>query len=76
MRHERTDTNIPAFARLVKLLEQAAGSRAADALRAPFSLGNQQELASLFSEAGAPSASTDGRVTFHLSAHLVTAKKP
>jgi SAM-dependent methyltransferase len=120
--------NIPAFARLVALLEQTAGSRAADALRAPFALGDRQELASLFSEAGAPSAeitthqgtaafpsirtlveaelrgwlpvmgiiltedqisgilqeaehalssyaTTDGRVTFRLSAHLVSAKK-
>lgn len=121
--------NIPAFARLVALLEQTAGRRAADALRAPFTLGNRQELAELFSEAGEPTAeitahqgtarfpsirtmveaelrgwlpmmgiiltedqiggilqeaeqalssyaATDGRVTFDLSAHLVTAKKP
>ena len=121
--------NITAFARLVTLLEQTAGRRAADALRAPFALGNRQELAALFSEAGAPSyeitthpgaawfpsirtlveaelrgwlpvagviltedqigrilreaehvlgsyATTDGRITFHLSAHLITAKKP
>jgi ubiquinone/menaquinone biosynthesis C-methylase UbiE len=121
--------NIPAFARLVALLEQTAGRRAADALRAPFALGDRQELASLFSDAGAtsaeittrhgtawfpsirtmieaelrgwlpvvgviltedqigrilqeaehalsPYADTEGRVAFHLSAHLVTAKKP
>jgi ubiquinone/menaquinone biosynthesis C-methylase UbiE len=48
--------NIPAFARLVALLEQTAGRRAADALRAPFALGDRQELASLFSDAGATSA--------------------
>jgi SAM-dependent methyltransferase len=48
--------NIPAFSRLVALLEQTAGRRAADALRAPFALGDRQELASLFSDAGAISA--------------------
>ena len=121
--------NIPAFARLVALLEQTAGRRAADALRAPFALGDRRELDTLVTEAGvAPAeitthhgaarfpdirtmveaelrgwlpvmgviltedhigrilqeaehalssyANTDGRVTFQLSAHLVTAKKP
>jgi SAM-dependent methyltransferase len=121
--------NIPAFARLVALLEQTAGRRAADALRAPFALGDRQELASLFSDAGAtsveittrngtawfpsirtmveaelrgwlpvvgviltedqigrilqeaenalsPYADAEGRVAFHLSAHLGAAKKP
>jgi SAM-dependent methyltransferase len=121
--------NIPAFARLVALLDQIAGSRAADALRAPFALGDRQELGALFSEAVAPPAeitthlgaaqfpsirtmveaelrgwlpvmgviltedqigrilqeaeqalcsyaAMDGRVTFQLSAHLVTAMKP
>jgi SAM-dependent methyltransferase len=121
--------NIPAFARLVALLEQTAGRRAADALRAPFTLGDRRELDTLVTEAGvAPAeitthhgtarfpsirtmveaelrgwlpvvgvilaedqigrilqeaehalsshADTDGRVTFQLSAHLVTAKKP
>ncbi len=120
--------NIPAFARLVALLEQTAGRRAADALRAPFALGDRRELDTLVTEAGvAPAeitthhgaarfpdirtmveaelrgwlpvmgviltedhigrilqeaehalssyANTDGRVTFQLSAHLVTAKK-
>ena len=121
--------NIPAFARLVALLEQTAGRRAADALRAPFALGDRRELDTLVTEAGvAPAeitthhgaarfpdirtmveaelrgwlpvmgvnltedhigrilqeaehglssyATTDGRVTFQLSAHLITAKKP
>jgi ubiquinone/menaquinone biosynthesis C-methylase UbiE len=121
--------NIPAYACVVALLEQTAGRQAADALRAPFVLGNRQELATLFSEAGVASAeitthhgtarfpsirtmveadlrgwlpvmgviltedqigrilqeaehalssyaTADGRVTFHLSAHLITAKKP
>ena len=120
---------IPALARTVALLEQTVGRRAADGLRTPFVLGNRQELAALFPEAGAPSAEitthhgtawfpsirtlveaelrgwlpmtgviltedqigrvlqeaehslssyviADGRVTFHLSAHIVTAKKP
>jgi SAM-dependent methyltransferase len=121
--------NIPAFARLIALLEQTAGRRAADALRAPFALGDRRELDTLFTEAGvspaeitthhgtarfpnirtmveaelrgwlpvmgviltedqiggilqeaehalSPYATADGRVTFQLSAHLVTAKKP
>ena len=56
--------NIPAFASLVALLEQTAGSRAADALRAPFALGNRQELGALFSEAVAVPA----EITTHLGA--------
>jgi len=121
--------NIPAYASEVALLEQTAGRRAADALRAPFVLGNRNDLTALFVEGGAPSAeitthhgvaqfpsirtmveadlrgwlpvmgvilteeqigrvllraehalssyaTADGRVTFRLSAHLVTATKP
>ena len=121
--------NIPAYASEVALLERTAGQQGADALRAPFVLGNRKDLATLFSEAGVASAeitthhgtaqfpsirimveadlrgwlpvmgviltedqigrilqeaeqalssyaAADGRVTFHLSAHLVTAKKP
>lgn len=121
--------NIPAYASEVALLERTAGRQAADALRAPFVLGNRKDLATLFSEAGVASAeitthrgtaqfpsirtmveadlrgwlpvmgvilSEDqigrilqeaeqalssyttayGQATFHLSAHLVTAKKP
>lgn len=45
--------NIPAFASEVELLEQTAGRPAADALRAPFALGDRKELAALFSQAGA-----------------------
>jgi hypothetical protein len=120
---------IPAYASEVALLEQTAGRRAADALRAPFVLGNRKDLATLFSEAGLASAeitthhgaaqfpgiramveadlrgwlpvmgvtltedqitrilqeaehalasyaTAEGTVTFHLSAHIVTAKKP
>lgn len=43
---------IPAYASLVTLLEAAAGSRAADALRAPFVLGDRKSLARLASDAG------------------------
>jgi SAM-dependent methyltransferase len=44
--------NIPAYATEVALLEQVAGRRAADALRAPFVLGNRMDLARVFSAAG------------------------
>jgi len=121
--------NIPAYAAEVALLERVAGRGPADALRAPFVLGDRHTLATLFEEAGTdllevtthqgtaqfPSirvmveadlrgwlpvmgvmlaeeeithilqeaepalgsyAAADERVTFHLSAHLVTANKP
>ncbi len=48
--------NIPAYASEVTLLEQTAGRRAADALRAPFVLGNRKDLTTLVSEAGVGSA--------------------
>jgi len=120
--------NLPAYASEVALLDRMAGRRAADAVRAPFVLGNREDLAALFSDAGVaavditthqgtaqfPSirtmveadlrgwlpvmgviltedlmgrilqdaeqalssyATADGRVSFHLSAQLVTAKK-
>lgn len=44
---------IPAYATEVELLEQIGGAAAADALRAPFVLGDPQELAKLFESAGA-----------------------
>jgi len=44
--------NIPAYAAEVALLERIAGQRAADALRAPFVLGDRRELEALFREAG------------------------
>ena len=44
--------NIPAYAAEVALLERVAGQRAADALRAPFVLGDRRELEMLFREAG------------------------
>jgi ubiquinone/menaquinone biosynthesis C-methylase UbiE len=46
---------IPAYASVVALLEQTAGQQAADALRAPFVLGDQNEVKRVFSEAGAAS---------------------
>ncbi len=42
----------PAYAVEVELLERQAGSAAADALRAPFALGDREEIVSLFSSAG------------------------
>ena len=44
--------NIPAYAAEVALLERVAGRAAAEALRAPFVLGDPKELASLFIDAG------------------------
>lgn len=48
--------NIPAYASEVALLERIAGQQAADALRAPFVLGNRKDLAALFLEAGVAAA--------------------
>lgn len=47
--------NIPAYASAVELLQRTAGQQAADALRAPFVLGDQTELTKMFSEVGANS---------------------
>ena len=44
--------NIPAYAAEVELLQRTAGQQAADALRAPFVLGDRDELRTMFSEAG------------------------
>jgi SAM-dependent methyltransferase len=44
--------NTPAYAAEVALLERVAGQRAADALGAPFVLGNREELTTLFASAG------------------------
>jgi SAM-dependent methyltransferase len=48
--------NIPAYASVVALLQETAGQQAADALRAPFVLGDRKELAKLFADAGVDSA--------------------
>jgi len=45
--------NIPAYAAEVALVEQLAGTQAADALRAPFTLGNRDALEQLFHTSGA-----------------------
>lgn len=121
--------NIPAYSREAALLEKIAGQQAADALRAPFVLGDKRVLSTLFADCGVVSAeitthqgvaqfpnirtmveadlrgwlpvmgvfltedqidrilfeadhalnaykTVDGRVTFDLSAHIVTARKP
>ncbi|HBY99463.1 MAG TPA: methyltransferase type 11 [Chloroflexi bacterium] len=47
--------NTPAYAREVALLERIAGKNAADALRAPFVLGDRSKLATLFKGAGVAS---------------------
>jgi SAM-dependent methyltransferase len=59
--------NIPAYAAAVGLIERMAGPKAADALRAPFVLGDRKELAALFAGAGLPSAAItthQGTATF------------
>ena len=45
-------TNTPVYAIEVELLDRIAGREAADALRAPFALGDRNELANLFEDAG------------------------
>jgi ubiquinone/menaquinone biosynthesis C-methylase UbiE len=45
--------NIPAYAAEDELLRETLGQEATDALRAPFTLGDRDELGKLFSEAGA-----------------------
>lgn len=48
--------NSAAYPIEVELLERIAGQGAADALRAPFVLGDRQELIALFESAGVPAA--------------------
>jgi len=45
-------SHVPAYAAEVALLERTAGRAAADALRAPFGLGDQADLATLLYESG------------------------
>jgi len=47
--------NSEAYPDEIALIERLAGQAAADALRAPFVLGNQEELSRLFLDNGAPS---------------------
>jgi SAM-dependent methyltransferase len=51
-----TLANILAFAAEVELLERLAGPQAADAVRAPFALGDRERLVSIFQRADLPSA--------------------
>jgi SAM-dependent methyltransferase len=60
--------NTPAYADEVALLERIAGKPAADALRAPYMLGDRKELTALFTKAGV--ASVD------IATHTGTAKFP
>jgi SAM-dependent methyltransferase len=50
---------MPAYATVVDLLQRFGGQAAADALRAPFVLGDRVGLAALFREAGAASTNID-----------------
>jgi SAM-dependent methyltransferase len=60
--------NIPAYADEVALLERLAGAPAADALRAPFVLGNRRDLTALFVDAGV--------ATVEVATHKGTARFP
>jgi hypothetical protein len=53
--------SMPAYAREVALLERLAGRQAADALRAPFVLGDREELARMLKDAGAVSVAVTTR---------------
>lgn len=53
--------HIPAYAAEIDLLERLSGTRAADALRAPFALGDRARLAEPFERGGAASLSIDTR---------------
>lgn len=68
--------NIPAIADEVALLERSAGSQAADALRAPFVLGEKSGLIQLAQEAGIASVEVtthEGTATFPSIRSLVEA---
>jgi ubiquinone/menaquinone biosynthesis C-methylase UbiE len=58
----------PAYAAFVALLEEVAGAEAANALRAPFALGDRDELAALIERAGLADA--------HITTHHGTARFP
>lgn len=55
---DSTDS-IPAYAAEIALLERIAGTQAADALRAPFVLGDRERFAEIFTNAGASSVVTN-----------------
>jgi ubiquinone/menaquinone biosynthesis C-methylase UbiE len=60
--------NIPAYSRSVSLIEKFAGSKAREALNAPFELGDKKVLQSTFKNAG-----TSG---INISTHMGTARFP
>ena len=60
--------NNPLYAAEVELLARLAGRSAAEALRAPFALGNRETLAGVFTDAGATAA--------EISTHAGTARFP
>ena len=60
--------NIPAYAAEVALLDRVAGRPAADALRAPFVLGDRRELKVLFRDVGVSSV--------EIATHRGTARFP
>ena len=69
--------NTPAYASAVEILKRVAGERAADALGAPFMLGDRRDLARLFSDAGMASAEIrthhgTGTVQFFYRSYLNT----
>ena len=51
--------NIPAYAAEARLFEELAGSRAAAPLRAPFALGDREDLTTSFARAGASRVTVD-----------------
>ena len=50
---------MPAYAAAIELLDTVAGTRAGDALRAPFILGDRRRLAKIGADAGLKSASVE-----------------
>ncbi|MCB1232315.1 MAG: class I SAM-dependent methyltransferase [Verrucomicrobiae bacterium] len=52
----------PVYPRIVDLLEKNAGPEAAEALRAPFGLGDREKLETLFAEAGFESVTVETRM--------------
>ena len=72
---DRLDS-IPAYAAEVTLLERLAGPQAAAAVRAPFVLGDRQDLAALFEDAGVASVEVtteQGRARFPSARVMVEA---
>ncbi len=65
----------PGYAALVRLLQRLFGSGAADALRAPFALGDRDDLAATFAGVGLPAPSittTSGPARFPSIAAWIT----